>query len=170
MCIWGGWRKISRVYANTEGLRQTQKNVTQYPLLKKTTWFQWDETCEESFNSIKQSLTSPPILQRPDTSLPLIIYLAATEDVVSAAIVQERQREQHPIYFVSQTLQDVETRYQTVEKMTLSLLITTWRLRPYFHNHRIIVRTDHPVHKILRKPDLVGRMAAWAVELSEYEI
>jgi len=139
-------------------------------LLKKTTRFQWDETCEESFNSIKQSLTSPPILQRPDTSLPLIIYLAATEDAVSVAIVQERQREQYPIYFVSRTLQDAETRYQTVGKMALSLLITARRLRPYFQNHRIIVRTDHLVHKILRKPDLAGRMAAWAVELSEYEI
>jgi len=89
---------------------------------------------------------------------------------VSAAIVQERQREQHPVYFVSRTLQDAETRYQTVEKMALSLLTTARRLRPYFHNHRIIVRTDHPVQKILRKPDLAGRMAAWAVELSEYEI
>ena len=89
---------------------------------------------------------------------------------MSAAIVQERQREQHPVYFVSRTLQDAETRYQTVEKMALSLLTTARRLRPYFHNHRIIVRTDHPVQKILRKPDLAGRMAAWAVELSEYEI
>jgi len=58
---------------------------------------------------------------------------------VSAAIVQERQREQHPIYFVSRTLQDAETRYQTMEKMALSLLIAAQRLRPYFHNHRIIV-------------------------------
>jgi len=139
-------------------------------LLKKATRFHWDEACEQSFESIKQFLTSPPILQRPDISLPLVVYLAATEDAVSAAIVQEKERKQQPVYFVSRTLQDAETRYQTVEKMALSLLMTARRLRPYFQNHRIIVRTDHPVHKILRKPDLAGRMAAWAIELSEYEI
>ena len=32
----------------------------------------------------------------------------------------------------------------------------------------MIVRTDHLIAKILRKPDLAGRMIAWSVELSEF--
>ena len=32
----------------------------------------------------------------------------------------------------------------------------------------MIVHTDHPIAKILRKPDLAGRMIAWSVELSEF--
>ena len=34
----------------------------------------------------------------------------------------------------------------------------------------MIVCTDHPIAKILRKPDLVGRMIAWSVELSEFSL
>jgi len=30
------------------------------------------------------------------------------------------------------------------------------------------VDTDHSIAKILRKPDLAGRMFAWSVELSEF--
>ena len=44
------------------------------------------------------------------------------------------------------------------------------RLQPYFHNHQIIVRTNYPISKILRKPELPGRMVTWSMELSEYGI
>lgn len=32
----------------------------------------------------------------------------------------------------------------------------------------MVVKTDHPISKILRKPDLAGRMVGWVVELSEF--
>jgi len=50
----------------------------------------------------------------------------------------------------------------------LALLTAARRLRQYFQSHQVIVRTDHPIAKILRKPDLVGRMITWSVELSEF--
>jgi len=32
------------------------------------------------------------------------------------------------------------------------------------------VRTDYPIHKVLRRPDLAGRMVGWSVELYEFHI
>ena len=57
-----------------------------------------------------------------------------------------------------------------VEKLALSLVHAARRLRPYFQNHNIIVKTDYLIQKILQKPDLAGRMSSWVVELSEYNI
>ncbi|RDY07211.1 rnhA, partial [Mucuna pruriens] len=34
----------------------------------------------------------------------------------------------------------------------------------------IIVRIDLPIHQVLGKPDLAGRMVAWSVQLSEFDI
>jgi len=96
--------------------------------------------------------------------------MTATDHIVSVVLVQDVNGTQHPVYFVSRTLQDLETRYQMVEKLALSLLHATRRLCPYFQNHNIIVKTDYPIQKILQKPDLVGRMSSWAVELSEFNI
>lgn len=62
------------------------------------------------------------------------------------------------VYFISRALQDAETRYRQVEKVALALLHAARRLRPYFQSHQIVVKTDHPISKILRKPDLAGRM------------
>jgi len=57
-----------------------------------------------------------------------------------------------------------------IEKVTLALVLSARRMRPYFQNHSIIVRTDYPIFKILSKPDLAGRMIGWSIELSEFDI
>jgi len=119
---------------------------------------------------LKTTLTSPPILHKSDTRQPLLVYITTTDHTVSAALVQEIEGTQHPVYFVSRTLQDPKSRYQMVEKLVMSLVHAARRLRPYFQNHSITVKTDYPSQKILRKPDLVGRMSSWAVELSEFNI
>jgi len=139
-------------------------------LLKKSTRFTWTDDCEPIFQKLKTTLTSPPILHKPDTRQPLLIYITATDHTVSAALVQEMEGTQHPVYFVSRTLQDPETRYKMVEKLALSLIHAARRLHPYFQNHSITVKTDYPIQKILQKPDLAGRMSSWAVELSEFNI
>jgi len=146
---------------------QTQPIIQQ---LKKSARFTWTDDCEQIFLKLKTSLTSPPILRKPDISQPLLVYITATDHTVSAALVQEAEGTQHPVYFVSRTLQDPETRYQMVEKLALSLVHAARRLRPYFQNHSITVKTDYPIQKILQKPDLAGRMSSWAVELSEFNI
>ena len=98
------------------------------------------------------------------------MYIAASTNAISSALVQERDNTQHPIYFTSRILQDPETRYQMVEKVALAIITATRRLRPYFQSHTIIIRTDHPIQKILQKPDLAGRLSSWAIELSEFTI
>ena len=50
----------------------------------------------------------------------LLVYVAATTQVVSAAIVVERQEEGHalpvqrPVYFVSEVLSETKIRYRQV--------------------------------------------------------
>jgi len=91
-------------------------------LLKKSAKFAWNDECNHIFQKLKATLASPPILQKPDTNLPLIVYITATEGTVSAAITQEYASTQYLVYFVSQSLQDPETKYQIVEKLDLSLV------------------------------------------------
>ncbi|XP_057740322.1 uncharacterized protein LOC130957483 [Arachis stenosperma] len=83
---------------------------------------------------------------------------------------RERKKQQFPIYFTSKTLQNAELRYPTIEKLALALVFSARRLRPYFQSHEIHVRTDHPLHQVLQKPELAGRLVKWSVELSEFDI
>ena len=125
-------------------------------LLKKTTKFEWTDECEQNFQQLKTFLASPPVIQKPNTQEPIVVYLAVSNNAVSSVLVQEIEAEERPVYFVSRVLHDAETRYQMVEKVALALVITARRMRMYFQNHKIIVKTNYPIMKILTKPDLAG--------------
>jgi len=120
-------------------VEQTQLIVQ---LLKKSARFTLTDNCEQIFQKLKTTLTSPPILHKSDTCQPLLVYITATDHTISATLVQDIEGTHHPIYFVSRTLQDPETRYQMVEKLALSLVHAACRLHPYFQNHSITVKTD----------------------------
>ena len=67
-------------------------------------------------------------------------------------------------------LQGPEVRYQALEKAALVMVFSARRLRHYFHSFTVVVMTDLPIQKVLKKPDVVGRMVKWVVELSEFDI
>jgi len=85
-------------------------------------------------------------------------------------LVHEVEGEERLVFFVSRTLHTTKTRYQMIEKVALALVLMARRMRPYFQNHSITIRTDYPIFKILSKPDLAGQMIGWSVELSEFDI
>nr|KYP41659.1 Retrovirus-related Pol polyprotein from transposon 17.6 [Cajanus cajan] len=123
----------------------------------------------KTFNSFKAILATPPLLIKPDPQLDMIMYISVSDKAISTVLVQEKT-EQMPIYFISRVLQDAETRYQHLEKTVLALVHTSRRLRHYFQSHRMLVRTDTPITKVLRKPELAGRMVSWSIELSQFDI
>ena len=62
----------------------------------------------EALDMVKQLLTKAPILVPPTDGEPLLLCIVATMQVVSAALVVEREEEGHalkvqrPVYFISQ--------------------------------------------------------------------
>jgi len=61
-------------------------------------------------------------------------------------------------------------RYQALEKAALAVVFLARRLRHYFQSFTVLVMTDLPIQKVLKKPDVVGRIVKWAMELSEFDI
>ena len=57
-----------------------------------------------------------------------------------------------------------------MEKLAFKLVITARRLKPYFQAHTIVVLTDKPLRKAMSSLEATGRMALWAIELSEFDI
>ena len=76
----------------------------------------WDEECDRALVAIKQYLTEPSILVSSGHGDTLYLYLAASEIVVSAAFFKEcEDAKLQPIFFVSKSLTDAETRYTHLE-------------------------------------------------------
>ena len=57
-----------------------------------------------------------------------------------------------------------------MDKLILALVNAARKLRPYFQAHTIEVPTEYPMKQVLHKPDPLGRLMKWAIELSEFDI
>ncbi|KAD4585878.1 hypothetical protein E3N88_23479 [Mikania micrantha] len=150
--------------------RSSKKFKGFYDILKKNKKFHWDEEHEKALQHLKEYLSSPSLLMRPEDGEPLSLYLAVSRTTVSAVLVKDHQGSQHPVYYVSKSLVDAETRYSHLEKLILALVMASTKLRHYFETHRIHIKTNYPIKSVLRKPELSGRMAKWSVKLSTYDL
>jgi hypothetical protein len=105
----------------------------------------------------------------------MLLYIAATTTMVSAAIIVEREeghafKVQRPIYYVSQVLSYSKIQYPHVHKLLYAILITSRKLKHYFDDHKITVVTDFLLSDILHNRDATGRISKWAVELGALNI
>jgi hypothetical protein len=125
---------------------------------------------------LKKYLTTPPTVVAPEPHENLQLYISATSNVVSIAIIVEREESdtnckiQYPIYYVSKVLSDSKTWYFHIMKLTYALLITSQKLSHYFQAHQIEVDTSSTLGEILNNREAIGKIAKWANEVSMYDI
>ena len=74
-----------------------RKRLASVPPLEKIQTLFLDPEAEEALTKLKALLTNPPILVLPTKGEALLLYVAATTQVVSAAVVAERQEEGHAL-------------------------------------------------------------------------
>ena len=90
--------------------RVGEKALPLYQLMKKSTDFTWTEEAQVAFDDLKKQLSTRPVLAAPKEKEPLLLYIAATSQVVSVSIVVEREEEgkaqkvQRHVYFISEVL------------------------------------------------------------------
>ncbi|XP_050211843.1 uncharacterized protein LOC126661999 [Mercurialis annua] len=132
--------------------------------------FKWDEDCQAAFEELKSFLTNPPLLSRPVAGENLYLYLSVGRETIASVLVREEEEEQRPIYYISRMLKGAELNYPTIDKLALSVVITTKKLKPYFQGHTVIVRTNQPLRKALYRPETSGRLVSWSVQLGEHDI
>ena len=107
----------------------------------------------------------------PETGDTLYLYVAASDIAVNATLFKEcGDAKLRPVFFVSKSLTNTVTRYSHLEQASLALRTAARKLRPYFQAHPVVVLTNLPLQGTIHKPDMSGRMARWAMELSEYGI
>ena len=137
--------------------------------MKKLKGFQWDEECDTAFLDLKDYLMQAPMLTAPKPREDLFMYLSMSEHAVSAVLLRD-QGVQQPVYYISKTLVDAETRYLPLEKLVLALVHATRKLPQYFQAHTVFVLTKYPLQSLLKRSDFTGRIAKWGTWLGSFDI
>lgn len=73
--------------------RLAERALPFFKLLKKSGPVNWTPEAEAALQDLKKYLASPPILVAPKPDERLLLYVAATTQVVSAALVAEREED-----------------------------------------------------------------------------
>ena len=119
---------------------------------------------------MKKYLSSPPLLSPSMLGEELYLYIAVSQATVSAALVRDEGGSQRPVYFISRAFRGAEERYPRMEKLAFALITAARKLKPYFQAYTIVVLTDQPLKIAMSSPEAAGRMALWAIELSEFDV
>ena len=112
-----------------------------YQLLKKWKGFQWNEEYEKAFQDLKKYLMRAPMLAAPEPKEDLFMYPSVSDHAVSVVLLRG-QGMQQPVYYISKTMVDAETKYLPLEKLVLALVHATKKLSHYFQAHTICVLTE----------------------------
>ena len=77
-------------------------------------------------------MSNPFFLNPSKEGEDLYLYLAISATTVNAALIQEENGTQLPVYYVCQAFQGAEVKYPWIEKIAFALIVALRKLRPYF--------------------------------------
>ena len=103
--------------------RLGEKALPLYRLLRRTEHFEWTDATTAGLEEIKAFLAANPILATSTVGEPMLLYIAATHQVVSAVLVVEQEMDGHtfplqkPVYYVSTVLTPCKSRYPHYQKI-----------------------------------------------------
>ena len=140
-------------------------------LLKKEVSFEFKEDCKKAYDELKLRLTTAPILQPPNWSLPFELMCDASDYAIGAVLGQKDGRASHVIHYASMTMNGAQRNYTTTEKELLAVVFALEKFRSYLLGTKVIVYTDHSALKyLLSKKEAKPRLIRWILLLSEFDI
>ena len=139
-------------------------------LLKNDVEWNWSIEVERSFQSLKQVVTSAPLLRSPDQSKPFVVTTDASGFAVGAELSQEFDGELQPIAFMSKKLNPAERNYPVHEQELLAVIQAIREWKCYLDGQKFKVITDHKSLIYLQKqPHLSSRQTRWVEFLAQFD-
>ncbi|GBM06797.1 Retrovirus-related Pol polyprotein from transposon 297 [Araneus ventricosus] len=132
--------------------------------------FNWTDECEKSFNSLKQALTSSPILTYPRTDKDFILDTDASNEGIGAVLSQNTGNEERVTAYFSKSLGKPERNYCVTRKELLAIVKSIEHFHHYLYGRKFLLRTDHAsLRRLLNFKEPEGQIARWIQRLQEYD-
>ena len=140
-----------------------------HQLTEKNRSFEWTEVAAKAFASLKQALTTAPVLGYPIPGEQYLLDTDASDVGIGAVLSQVQGGMERPVAYYSRVLSRPEKQYCTTRKELLAVVKSIHHFRPYLYGVEFVVRTDHAALKWLlnfREPE--GQVARWIQQLQEF--
>ena len=131
--------------------------------------FDWTESCQESFETLKKALTSAPILSYPTSDDMFILDTDASNEGMGSVLSQVQNGVERVICYFSKAFSKQERRYCVTRRELLAVVASIKNFHHYLYGRQFIVRSDHGALRWLFKfKNPEGQIARWLETLSTY--
>jgi hypothetical protein len=135
-------------------------------LTQKHVVFQWNELCENSFQQLKDCLTSAPVLALPSSGGGYAVYCDASRIGLGCVLMQHGK----VIAYASRQLKRHEQNYPTHDLEMAAVIFALKIWRHYLYGETCEIFTDHKSLKyIFQQKDLNLRQRRWMELLKDYD-
>jgi hypothetical protein len=136
-------------------------------LLKKGVKFSWDQKCEDAFHTLRDHLTTAPVLAQPDVSKPFDIYCDASGTGLGCVLMQDNR----VIAYASRALRVYEHNYPTHDLELVAVIHALKIWRHHLMGTKCHIYTDHKSLKyIFTQADLNMRQRRWLELIKDYDL
>ncbi|XP_028094704.1 uncharacterized protein LOC114294752 [Camellia sinensis] len=133
--------------------------------------FKWEVCHQEAFDLLKKYLINPLVLMPPVAGKPLKLYISAFDLSIGCLLAQENDiGHEQAIYYPSRRLNDAGTRYNSVEKLCLTLYFAAIKLRHYLLPIEVFVIAQTDVINGQSLADFLMKHPDTSVDLDLYEV
>ncbi|CAA7036526.1 unnamed protein product [Microthlaspi erraticum] len=127
--------------------------------------FVWSTEAQDTFELIKQKLTSAPILVLPDFELPFELHCDSSKLGIGAVLSQQTR----PIAYFSEKIAGARSRYNTYDIEFYAVVQAIKHWRHYLVHREFVLFTDHDALKHLDSQVKVSsRHASWIAYLQQF--
>ncbi|KAG0720105.1 Transposon Tf2-6 polyprotein [Chionoecetes opilio] len=142
---------------------------------KDSTW-KWGAEEQDSFQSLKELLSTDTVLVHFDQSTPIGISCDASNVGIGAVLFHRySDGSERPIANVSKTLSKCQRNYSQIQKEALAIVFALKKFHQYLYGRHFVLVTDHKPLLALFGPTkatpalAVNRLARWALQLSQHD-
>ena len=137
---------------------------------KRSVPWQWGETQQKAFDTLKLMLSTPPVLAYTVFKKPFIVHTDASREGLGAVLYQEQNGIERVIAYASRGLRRSERNYPAHK---LEFLCLKWAVTEKFHDYlygnQFLVCTDNnPLTYVLTSAKLDATGHRWLAALSTY--
>ena len=114
-------------------------------LTRKEAKFEWDDQCEQSFQTLKNCLTSAPVLTLPTPGGGYVVFSDASRRGLGCVLMQNGK----VIAYASRQLKKHEENYPTYDLELAAVVFALKIWRHYLYGEQCQIFTDHKSLKYL---------------------
>ena len=131
-------------------------------LTSKEVPFVWNLDAEQSFDRLKEELSTAPILAFPKEVGEFILDTDASGIGVGAVLQQMQDNEERVIAYASKKLSKQQQRYCVTRRELLAIVVFLREWRHYLLGREFVIRTDHgSLAWLLNFKEPQGQLARW---------